>query len=132
MDMNFNEANTVEQMILDTVANAGGNGPLFALGGLQSTIAHPSREAGWDLVPAVGLPRQVGDVMVEPWVRDALIRLNPEITDQPDRADEVIYNLPACILPVRRDGLVRADENFMAWFRGEKSTPFGPHRAHGA
>ena len=33
--------------------------------------------------------------MVESWVREALIRLNPEIAAQPDRADEVIYNLRA-------------------------------------
>lgn len=30
--------------------------------------------------------------MVEPWLREALIKLNPEIATHPDRADEVIYN----------------------------------------
>lgn len=64
------------------------------------------------------LPRQPGDVMVESWVREALINLNPEIAAQPDRADEVIYNLRACILSVQADGLVRTNENFMAWLRG--------------
>jgi hypothetical protein len=54
------------------------------------------------LVPAVELPRQIGDVMVEPWVRETLNRLNPEIAAQPDRADEVIYNLRACILSVQQ------------------------------
>ena len=68
--------------------------------------------------------------MVEPWVREALIRLNPEIAAQPDRADEVIYNLRACILSVQADGLVRANENFMAWLRGEKTMPFGPNGEH--
>ena len=68
--------------------------------------------------------------MVEPWVREALIRLNPEIAAQPDRADEVIYNLRACLLSVQADGLVRANENFMAWLRGEKTMPFGPHGEH--
>ncbi len=68
--------------------------------------------------------------MVESWVREALIRLNPEIAAQPDRADEVIYNLRACILSVQADGLVRANENFMAWLRGEKTMPFGPNGEH--
>src|SRR5579871_27585 len=68
--------------------------------------------------------------MVESWVREALVRLNPEIAAHPDRADEVIYNLRACLLSVQSDGLVRANENFMAWLRGEKTMPFGPNGEH--
>jgi type I restriction enzyme R subunit len=68
--------------------------------------------------------------MVEAWLRLALIRLNPEIAAQPDRADEVIYALRAILLSVQADGLVRANENFMAWLRGEKTMPFGPHGEH--
>jgi len=56
-------------------------------------------------------------------VREALIRLNGEIAAQPDRADEVIYNLALHPLCAGRR-LVRANENFMAWLRGEKSMPF--------
>ncbi len=63
-------------------------------------------------------------------MREALIKLNPEIAAHPDRADEVIYNLRACILSVQADGLVRANENFMAWVRGEKTMPFGPNGEH--
>ena len=63
-------------------------------------------------------------------MREALIRLNPEIAAQPDRADEVIYKLRAILLSVQADGLVRANENFMAWLRGEKTMPFGPHGEH--
>ena len=60
------------------------------------------------------LSRSTTDVMVESWVREALVHLNPDIRTQPDRADEVIYNLRAGILSVQADGLVRANENFMA------------------
>src|SRR5690348_18367544 len=84
----------------------------------------------WSYVPAQQLPRQNDDVMVESWVRESLIKLNPEIATQPDRADEVIYNLRACILSVQADGLVRANENFMAWLRGEKTMPFGSNGEH--
>ena len=110
--MTFTEANTVEQMILDAATKRGGT------------------ETKWTYVFGPELPRQNNDVMVESWVREALVRLNPEIAAQPDRADEVIYNLRACILSVQADGLVRANENFMAWLRGEKTMPFGPNGEH--
>jgi type I restriction enzyme R subunit len=109
--MSFNESNTVEQMIIDAATSLG-------IG------------TGWTYVAGLTLPRQPGDVMVEPWVREALIALNPEIAEQQDRADEVIYALRAILLSVQGDGLVRANENFMAWLRGEKTMPFGPNNQH--
>jgi len=155
--MKFNEANTVEQMILDAVS--GGNEPRMARMNtdkeLKKGVLNPCKSvksvvssvreitpgwgdslggdlipSTWDYIPASAIPRQAGDVMVEAWVREALIVLNPEIAAQPDRADEVIYNIRACILSVQADGLVRANENFMAWARGEKTMPFGPHGEH--
>jgi type I restriction enzyme R subunit len=108
----FNESNTVEQMILDATGKRSGSEP------------------AWSYVAGPQLPRQNNEVMVESWVREALIRLNPDIAAQPDRADEVIYNLRACILSVQADGLVRANENFMAWLRGEKTMPFGQDGEH--
>ena len=133
--MSFNESNTVEQMILDAVENLG-----------RTTAAEPMHEQGavgslgenmacaashhWNYVPGLQVPRQPGDVMVESWLREALLRLNPEIAAQPDRADEVIYALRAVIFSVQADGLVRANENFMAWLRGEKTMPFGHNGEH--
>lgn len=105
--MTFNEANTVEQMILDE-----------------------TQKLGWAYVPFGGLPRQPHEVLVEAKVRDALIRLNPEIAEQPDRADEVLYRLRAIPLSVASDGLVRANENFTEWLRNEKTMPFGPRNEH--
>ena len=109
--MSFNESNTVEQMIIDAATSL-------------------SSGTGWTYIAGLTLPRQPGDVMVEPWVREALIALNPEIAEQQDRADEVIYALRAILLSVQGDGLVRANENFMAWLRGEKTMPFGPNNQH--
>lgn len=76
------------------------------------------------------LPRQHSDVLVESMVRDALIRLNPEIKAQPDRADEVLYRLRTIPLSVQSEGLVRANELFAEWLRGEKSMPFGERGEH--
>lgn len=129
--MSFTESNTVEQMVLDVTTSLG-TGKASVVH--ESSAPYGGKSLGgelnpvrWIYVPAVQVPRQTGDVMVEQWVREALIQLNPEIAEQPDRADEVIYNLRACILSVQADGLVRANENFMAWLRGEKTMPFGPN-----
>jgi len=82
----FTEANTVEQMVLDA-----------------------SVALGWRFVPAPTLMRQPSDVFVESSLRQALIKLNLEIADQPDRANEVIYKLRANLLTVQNDGLMRSE-----------------------
>ena len=130
----FTEANTVEQMILDAVTQRGGT-PVFMV--REDTPRYGGESLGDELRPArrtyashTDIPPQLSDVMVEPWVREAVIRLNPEIAAQPDRADEVIYNLRACIFSVQADGLVGANENFRAWLRGEKTMPFGHNGEH--
>ena len=105
--MTFNEANTVEQMVLDACI-----------------------QNGWKYVPGPSLARQVSEVFVEASLRQALIKLNPEITTQPDRADEVIYKLRAIILSVQNDGLVRSNEAFAEWVKGDKTMPFGPNGEH--
>jgi len=132
--MSFNESNTVERMILDALSadTTGGNRPfeLKDAPGWGASLGGELRPAKWEYAPAADVPRQPGDVMVEPWLRLALIRLNPEIANQPDRADEVIYALRAILLTVQADGLVRANENFMDWLRGEKTMPFGPNGEH--
>jgi type I restriction enzyme R subunit len=69
-------------------------------------------------------------VLVEEQVREALIRLNPEIAAQPDRVDDVLYRLRAVLLGVRSDGLVKANEEFTAWLIGERSMPFGERGEH--
>lgn len=107
----FNESNTVEAYLRDLLA-----GPL--------------RGTGWRYVPPTGVPRQIQEVFVENWLRDALLRLNPEIAAEPDRADEVLYKLRAIVLSVRSDGLIRANEEMTAWMRGERSMPFGQNNEH--
>jgi len=132
--MIFTESNTVEQMILDAVTRLGGRPapgthevPTLYKG---ESLGDELRPPHWTYVPATVIPRQPGEVMVESWLREALIRLNPEIAAQSDRADEVIYALRAILLSVHADGLVRANENFMAWLRGEKTMPFGQNGEH--
>jgi type I restriction enzyme R subunit len=80
---------------------------------------------GWKYIPAEELPRAYSDVMVEPMVKDALIRLNPEIAEEPSRADEVIYKLRTVILSVQAHNLVTQNELFKRLIFEENSYPFG-------
>ena len=130
--MSFNESNTVEQMILDAVENLGLTTDIEPMHepGADGSLGAEFKPSRWIYVPGLQVPRQPGDVIVELWLREALVKLNPEIAAQPDRADEVIYALRATVLSVAGDGLVRANENFMAWLRGEKTMPFGRNGEH--
>lgn len=69
--MKFTESNTVERMILDTVTGTSAapwvsrdRGSAYG-----SSLGRDLRPARWDYVPGPLLPRGIGDVMVEPWVR---------------------------------------------------------------
>lgn len=126
----FNESNTVEAYVRDLLA-----GPIKAIP--TNTVQEPQasygpspKGIGWRYAAPADVPRQIQEVLVEPWLREALIRLNPEIAAQPDRADEVLYKLRAIVLSVRSDGLIRANEEMTAWMCGERSMPFGPNNEH--
>jgi len=121
----FNEENTIEQLILDTLAGTPSSN-LIA----EDRPHFGSQYKYWTFIHAEELPRQHSDVFVESYVRDSLIRLNPEIKAQPERADEVLYRLRTIPLSVQSEGLVRANELFAEWLRGEKSMPFGPRGEH--
>lgn len=82
-------------------------------------------KSGWNYIPAEELPRAYSDVMVEPMVKEALIRLNPEIAEEPSRADEVIYKLRTVILSVQAHNLVTQNELFKKLIFEENSYPFG-------
>jgi type I restriction enzyme R subunit len=110
----FNEANSVEDFVRDILCG--------------KTRTRPG--LGWEYIPRDQLPRSTGDVLVDSHLRDALIRLNPEIAQEPDRADEVFYKLRAILLSVTSDGLVRANEEFAAWLRNERTMPFGENNQH--
>ncbi|MFI0460136.1 MAG: type I restriction endonuclease, partial [Candidatus Thiodiazotropha endolucinida] len=128
----FNEENTVEQLVLDTLSDKDNQWCVAEpqTDYLDSHLTHQITSLKWRFVSAEELPRQHSDVLVESMVREALIRLNPEIMAQPDRADEVLYRLRTIPLSVQSEGLVRANELFAEWLRGEKSMPFGERGEH--
>ena len=125
--MSFNETNTVEAFIRDLLA-----------GEIQSALVSPglARQSGrvsglgWHYVRPGDLLREPQEALVEPYVREALIRLNPDIAANPSRVEDVLYRLRAIVMGVRSDGLVKANEEFAAWVQGERSMPFGPNGEH--
>lgn len=103
----FDEANTVEAMVLDRMT-----------------------KAGWAYTHGPSLRRATSEVLLESVLIAALVRLNPDIAVEPERADEVVFKLRAVIGGVLGGGLVGANEEFMSWVRGEQSMPFGPDGEH--
>jgi type I restriction enzyme R subunit len=126
--MIFNEANTVEAFIRDLLC--GGVTHHTAVGpGLARRLRQVSG-IGWHHLSPQDLPRKPHEILVETQIREALIRLNPEIAAEPDRADDVMYKLRAILMGVRSDGLVKANEEFAGWLTGERSMPFGKNGEH--
>ncbi|MEH6539942.1 type I restriction endonuclease subunit R [Halopseudomonas sp.] len=126
----FTEANTVEAYLYDLLSGPAKPATANVVREPEANYGRSHKGIGWRRVASAEIPRQHQDVLVETWVREALIRLNPEIAAQPDRADEVLYKLRAIVLAVRSDGLIRANEEFTAWLRGERSMPFGQNNEH--
>lgn len=128
--MSFTESNTVEAYLHDLLAGSSKPVPVNVAQEPQATYGRAHKGLGWCHVVSADIPRQAQEVLVEKWLREALIRLNPEIAADPELADQVLYKLRAIILSVRSDGLIRANEEMTAWLRGERSMPFGQNNEH--
>ena len=125
----FNEGNTVEAHLRDVLAGPSTLRPREFSAGLARAGGRIAG-LGWHYIPSANLPRQPQEVLVEPHLRDSLIRLNPEIAANPSRVDDVLYRLRAIVMGARSDGLVKANEEFAAWAQGERSMPFGANGEH--
>ena len=126
--MAFTEANTVEAFIRDRLC--GGITHLTAMGPGLARSSGKLSGLGWHYLSPLNLPRRTHEVLVEAQVREALIRLNAEIAEDPRRADDVLYRLNSIIADARTSGLVKANEEFALWLTGERSMPFGPNGEH--
>ena len=81
--MSFSESNTVEAYVRDLLA-----GPIKAVP--ANTVQEPQasygpcpKGIGWRYAAPADVPRQIQEVLVEPWLRDALIRLNRRLLPSP-------------------------------------------------
>jgi type I restriction enzyme R subunit len=121
--MGFNELNSVENYIIHQLSGVNLNHNNWQ----EEKVPYGFE---WKYKSADQLKRGVNEVIEEEELRNALIRINPEITKQPERADEVIYKLRAILISVNQTGLVRANEEFHKWLVGEKTMPFGENNNH--
>lgn len=125
--MNFNELNSVEHFIIHRLTGVN-------LNAIQSgKVAEDPVEydtVKWKYVQNELLQRTIDDVLLEKELTAALCRLNHEIAAQPERAEEIIHKLRAILITVNNVGLVRANEEFAKWLRGEVSLPFGKGEHH--
>jgi type I restriction enzyme, R subunit len=86
--MGFNELNSVEHFIIHQLSGVN----LNTSGVQEGKVGYGT---AWEYKSANEIQRGVNEVLVEAELKDALIRLNPEITQNPALADEVIYKLRA-------------------------------------
>ena len=122
--MGFTELNSVEHYIINQLTGVNLN-----QGYVAETPVQPYG-AEWQFQSPEQLVRGVNEVLVESQVKEALLRLNPEIQAKPELADEVIYKLRAILISVNQIGLVKANEEFFLWLTGEKTMPFGENNRH--
>ncbi|MHA7191114.1 type I restriction endonuclease subunit R [Arthrobacter sp. MDT2-16] len=103
----FTEANSVQQPIVDLLA-----------------------EGGWTYIDGASLSRGFEQVFLEEELVAALVRLNPVIAEAPARAREVIATLRAVTLKAAQDGLVQANARLFSWLRGEQAAALSGHPHH--
>lgn len=121
--MPFTELNAVEHYLIHRLSGTNLNDP-------NAGEPAPAYGLNWTYKSAAELDRRQESPLVEAEVRDALIRLNPEIAADPNLADEVIHRLRGILLTVGQVGLVAANEQFTSWLRGSETMPFGENHTH--
>ena len=121
--MAFNELNSVEYYIINQLSGVNLNGQFMQ----EPKVGYGVK---WQYKSAADLNRSVNEVLIEQELKDALIRLNPEIAAKHELADEVIYKLRAILISVNQIGLVKANEEFFKWLGGDKTMPFGENNRH--
>lgn len=87
---------------------------------IQAALVDWAEDAGWEPVHGKDLPRvpEWTDVVIEPWAREALLTLNPDLAEQPDNVDSILAEVTRTAL-LAHDGLVEANEKFTVILRGE-------------
>ncbi|MDC0603873.1 type I restriction endonuclease subunit R [Amylibacter sp.] len=122
--MSFTELNSVEHYIIHQLSDTNLNDKNI------TEVPLKPHSAEWQFQSPEQLNRGVNEVLIESQVKDALIRLNPEIKAKPELSEEVIYKLRAILISVNQIGLVKANEEFILWLTGEKTMPFGENNRH--
>jgi type I restriction enzyme R subunit len=97
---------------------------------IQAALVEWAVAAGWEHVRGDDLPRQTTDVLVGPWVLEALAALNPALAGEPENTDAVIAELRAAVLSAPNEGLLAANERLVTMLRGHHPFPNQLSRKH--
>lgn len=125
--MTFNEQNSIENFVIHQLTG-------INLNSVKNNLVEDELvdygSVRWRYVQSEVLQRELADVLLEKELKESLCKINPDIACLPGRAEEVIHKLRAIIITVSNVGLVRANEEFSRWIRGEMSLPFGKNNQH--
>ncbi len=91
---------------------------------VQYGLAKHLENFGWVYANDETLGRPVDGVFLANDLEASLIRLNPEIAENPGRTGEVLARLRAVLLGVRNDGLVGSNEEFAQWMCGRRTVKY--------
>ncbi len=87
---------------------------------VQYGIARRLEELGWAFHEDESLGRPFESVYRFEDLEPALVRLNPEIAEDPSRVEQVLAKLRAVLLSVGNEGLVAANQEFVQWLCGRR------------
>jgi type I restriction enzyme R subunit len=91
---------------------------------VQYGLAKHLESLGWVFADDESLGRPLDGVFLVDDLEAALKRLNPEISKNASRVDEVLARLRAVLLGVRNDGLVSSNEEFVQWLCGRRTVRY--------
>ena len=111
----FNELNSVEHFIIHQLTGVNLNQVQHGM--VKEEAPAYGDNAIWKYIQPELLSREISEVLLEKELKESLIRLNPSIKLNPERAEEVIHKLRAILITVGNVGLVRANEEFAKWLR---------------
>lgn len=92
---------------------------------VQKGLAQHISTLGWDLTEEDELlNRPFENVFNHSDLEKTLNKLNPEISNDNKKFEEVLSKLKAVLLSVRNDGLVSTNEEFVAWLCGRRTIKY--------
>jgi type I restriction enzyme R subunit len=97
---------------------------------VQAWLVERLVHLGWTRVPGIAIPRANTDVLVEDWLVEALVRLNPAIAEVPERVDEVLPVIRSAVLSASVEGLLAANERMTTLLRGQAAVKFTGETDH--
>ncbi|MBO6004516.1 MAG: type I restriction endonuclease subunit R, partial [Verrucomicrobia bacterium] len=101
---------------------------MFNEADIEKMFIERATQNGWRYVPSDQIPRSMDSVLVDSWLQEALLRLNPNLTEE--QIGQVIHKLRAAIIGVQPHDLVAANELFRDLLFEKNTYPFGEDSVH--